>query len=555
MPGWQELVVHLTTHRLLLLQQALSEPTSSKRGLQTNMSYVRQTEFYVGFMRSSPKITLSLGSPTAPASAAPSSSSAGQGVDEDQHGAAEWGCPVCGHTNPIDPHRGQARSDDKCALCGVTYGKSASMGPNGRATPLSSSRPSTPIPRPAPSSSVPPSPSPASMPAPAPTPVTAGTGTERSIACPACTFLNHPSIRNCEICDTPLPRPSITPKPSLPPTSTPALAGTDPDTKYDIVRLSFRQSTGKECYRRLKNVLSDKAWETRPTPTANDNSNGEAATATSRGAGIDGIMQSISLESKAADSKMQDAFKDLEVLMVRAGEMVKLAQSLSAKLPATPQNSQEETLLRTSLVQLGLPTPALTQDMVRDDRLYLEGLAKELGHLLVGRSHRNGDGAEGTGGLMTGAEARGVVGLDEVWVIWMRARGLALLPPATLISILPHLPRFTDPSINLLILPSGLKVLHTPHYSTQALLSRILNRLNPSTETEEKETSVSTIELASIENLAIGMAQELLESVEMARKQHGFIGGSAGIVRDDQANGGTRWYRDLISEWHIEPVR
>lgn len=95
---------------------------------------------------------------------------------------------------------------------------------------------------------------------------------------------------------------------------------------------------------------------------------------------------------------------------------VKLAQSLSARLPQTPQNSEEETLLRTSLVQLGLPTPALTQDMVRDDRLYLDGLARELGTLLVGRG--------GSGGLMLGEAGRGVVGLDEVWVIWMRARGV-----------------------------------------------------------------------------------------------------------------------------------
>jgi ESCRT-II complex subunit VPS36 len=53
--------------------------------------------------------------------------------------------------------------------------------------------------------------------------------------------------------------------------------------------------------------------------------------------------------------------------------------------------------------------------MVRDDRLYLEGLAKELGVLLVGR--------DGQSGLMGG---RGVVGLDEVWVIWMRARGVGM---------------------------------------------------------------------------------------------------------------------------------
>jgi hypothetical protein len=44
----------------------------------------------------------------------------------------------------------------------------------------------------------------------------------------------------------------------------------------------------------------------------------------------DGILQSMRLEAKAKDSHMQDAFKDLEVLMVRAGEMVSLDSLLSS---------------------------------------------------------------------------------------------------------------------------------------------------------------------------------------------------------------------------------
>jgi ESCRT-II complex subunit VPS36 len=198
--------------------------------------------------------------------------------------------------------------------------------------------------------------------------------------------------------------------------------------------------------------------------------------------------------------------------------------------------------------------------MVRDDRLYLEGLAKELGVLLVGRN--------GSGGLMVGEGARGVVGLDEVWVIWMRARGVgmcslhvrclvntdeqALLPPETLISILNDLPSHTNPQINVLTLPSALKVLHTPHYSTQALLSRLLTRLQP--DEKEYEESISVIELASAESLAIGITKEMLESVEMTRKEYGVIGGVGGVVRDDQASGGVRWYRDLISEWTIDRI-
>jgi ESCRT-II complex subunit VPS36 len=122
------------------------------------------------------------------------------------------------------------------------------MGPNGRATPLS--RPSTPVPplSPAPVAEVP-------------------VGT-----CPACTFLNHPSIRNCEICDTPLPRPA----PKTPTTSTPTT--TIDEKSQNTIRLSFRKGGSNECYRRLKNVLSDKAWESR---IVSSNGNGEA-----RGTGI-----------------------------------------------------------------------------------------------------------------------------------------------------------------------------------------------------------------------------------------------------------------------------
>jgi len=237
-PSHQDLIVHLTTHRLLLLQ-ALSEPSSSKRGLQINMSYIRQTEFYVGFMRSSPKITLTLG-PTGDIT-----------ETQQEEVGVEWACPVCGHSNNSG-ERGP-RGEDKCGLCGVSYGKSASMGPNGRATPLS--RPSTPVP------TQPTSPAPVAE-------VPVGT-------CPACTFLNHPSIRTCEICDTPLPRPA--PKAAAP--FTPATTSTSVDEKsQNVIRLSFRKGGSNECYRRLKNVLSDKAWESR---VVTGNGNGET-----RGTGI-----------------------------------------------------------------------------------------------------------------------------------------------------------------------------------------------------------------------------------------------------------------------------
>lgn len=224
-------------------------------------------------MRSSPKITLTLG-PSLSSSSEPGAigegTSAGNGEAQE-----DWSCPVCGHGNTIG-HTGLPRPEDKCGLCGVTYGKSSAMGPNGRATPLTTSRPSTPKPE------------------PVSTPANGfgdgnGNGNDhgsdaklsRSITCPACTFLNHPSIRNCEICDSPLPRPPVRQAtPSLP--SQYNIEGAI--GKNDAIRLSFRKGGSSECYRRLKNVLSDKAWESKSTVVAqNSDRNGHA---TPRGAGI-----------------------------------------------------------------------------------------------------------------------------------------------------------------------------------------------------------------------------------------------------------------------------
>lgn len=68
------------------------------------------------------------------------------------------------------------------------------------------------------------------------------------------------------------------------------------------------------------------------------------------------------------------------------------------------------------------------------------------------------------------------------------------------------------------------------------------------------EKSLSLIEIAAYEGLAIGLAKELMEEVEKIEggKQSSDI---LGLVRDDQAEqgaGGVRWYRDIISAWTIE---
>ena len=253
---YQSVSIHLTTHRLIIIPDSLpagpSGSASSRSripaGLQLHLRYVRQTEFYTGFMRSSPKITLSINRTPTDESLPP--------IEQ----ATNWACGVCGYVNTVSGPNGTLGS--KCGLCGVGYATAISI-----SSPAS--RTSTPAPTLGPVVGPTDVGGNASKAERAPLPASR---LPKEIACPACTFLNHPSLTTCEICSTALPKKQQAVSSTAAPQGEPdqnGIAGTGQKTpggangeeKAEIVRLSFRKGGDKEAYRRLKNVLSDKAWE------------------------------------------------------------------------------------------------------------------------------------------------------------------------------------------------------------------------------------------------------------------------------------------------------
>lgn len=177
-------------------------------------------------MRSSAKITLTLG-PTPTTGTAVS-----MGSEE-----GSWTCGVCGYVNAEAGPDGIRKS--KCGLCGVGYelAKSISTPATRSSTPVPASRSSLSLER---------------------TPISteAATPKAKEIACPACTFLNYPSLTSCEICSTPLPRTQ-----SIGPVATVPTTAIIDEGKMDTARLSFRRGGEKDAYKKLKGVLSDKVWE------------------------------------------------------------------------------------------------------------------------------------------------------------------------------------------------------------------------------------------------------------------------------------------------------
>ncbi|GJN93922.1 hypothetical protein Rhopal_006981-T1 [Rhodotorula paludigena] len=563
----------LTSHRIVFVSSTRPHSSSAYVAL----SLVRQTEYWVGFLKSHPKITLVLandselsaedGDPDRPSSlprAEPSK-------DLDRlalvaaSGGANWVCRVCGMHNVPSPTLGL-----KCSLCGVARDPH----PLPHSAPVS--RLGTPPPA-RPASASPLSTRTAAVPVqPALDPNETGT----RLACPVCTFLNHHSMSRCEVCDSALFPPSSTSAS----TSRPATPGpaTDPASAAPAPATAGGAAPGGEraFYAALKEALMAKAWDATAgsaTPVGKggkrDAAAGAAASSTGTatgdglggGAGIDAILRGMDLEARDREDSLDDALKDLESLMAKAKEMITLAQSINAQLstPSAPspgasadEAASAASLASTSLHSLGLVSAAVTPDLVADSRRYHAELARELRDVLdKGRvMQRQG----------------GVIGLDEVWCLWNRARGVALVSPKDLRLAAPYLSTLPASSsssssaggaIHLRVFPSGLTILHTSRFSLGAFSSRLLSLLDlrqalvaslasPTTldsldpaALAERE-GVQLVEVAREEGLSVGLAKEMVELVEMGEGPAGRGGG--GVVRDEQAQEGTRWYRNYM---------
>ncbi|KAK4053648.1 Vacuolar protein-sorting-associated protein 36 [Microbotryomycetes sp. JL221] len=655
-PEYFEGRLYLTSHRLVYLNQ-----TNSRRSVALSLDTVKQTEYWTGFLKSSPKITLLLSSSSSSLSALTPTTKTGttsttsslnssttaltnlttalSTAEQANNALAStrtWTCRVCGMRNTPSTTLG-----NKCSLCGVARDKASTT-----AAPTSTSRGSgTTIPR----SSTPrmdrdpygrigtPPPLPPPLPPP-PSTVTAASGvreqtsvpvtaTETRVTCPVCTFLNHHSMSACEMCETPLypngrPRSTTAPTPAAPSefesasrSTTPGLerfttgASTPTSTSSEpsFVRLSFRKGGEKAFYTSLKDALAKKAWDldsSKPTTKTRKGTGDVSADNIARqgtpSAGIDAILKGIDLDTRDRDDTMEDAFKDLDALMSKAKDMasnvsclihISLAKSINERLSSsttstattsadstTEAKAAASSLASVSLARIGLVDAPITADMVSDERAYHQELAKELGQLLC-RRRRNGQGQQDH---EFGLLQQGVMGLDQVWCLWNRARGVALVPPSSLRSCAPYLPQYTNPQISIMTFESsGLTILHTSQYSVQQFSARLMESLDikramslslndnvvededngtlePETKIErqgmtlldiarrEKEFSASNDSGGGGGGLAIQLIKEYVDQVELTRGD---------ICRDEQGGAqGVRWFRNFLSNpnWQSE---
>ncbi|KZV70568.1 hypothetical protein PENSPDRAFT_651440 [Peniophora sp. CONT] len=482
-PNHQNGTVFVTSHRLFYVDSVKAH----SRSFSLDLAHVVRTDYYAGLFTSSSKVTLHLSM----SASGPSLDSAGE----------SWVCEVCNYRNPP----GASLSSAKCTLCGVPRAK----------TGLSSSTVPSPAPRIGQNAQ-----SASASVTPAHTP---GPDAQTESACPACTFLNHPSLRECEICGTGLPRAPAKSAPVSRPESPPLEEASDTSGE-SMMKLSFRKGGDKILYAALRRSLLGKAWEVRQA-TATAQSSAELS-------GIGGLMRSAESNAQTRQDSMEGALADLETLMIKARDMIRLSAELNERLtamssvaPATDTlaapavsssthasayapgtlipggQAEDATFVRSSLIQLGLHmenTP-VTLDMIRDEKRWHEELARELAGVLQGDGRR--------AGLM---RTRGIIGIDEVWGGWNRARGVALIPPETFLQVLPHLATYSNPPISVRkFSSSGLTVLHSPAYAPIGFVPRLQGLI-------AENGSRTTLEVAWAEDIPVALAAEMIGEAEVS---------------------------------------
>ncbi|OAA48419.1 EAP30 family protein [Metarhizium rileyi] len=464
LPDHQNGQVYLTSHRICYVDK--TEPRT--RSIALDLKDVDRYEFYAGFLKSSPKITIfpkqlkrpSFRNRALSNAACPSrngSASPGQ-RDSAYRPPSEppkvtvvtWVCTICSFSNPIpvnfDPAAANAHTPlPSCLSCGIKPTlahvlKAAINNASQRPTPimntalsagsLSTRQPefNTPLPT-SPREYITQS---LSQP-PDKNRLKSSLGEAASFPCPRCTFSNHPSLLACEMCGAPLLSHNSTGMVD----ESPSVRTESPGPVHEVlsktsagidvvesIKISFRGGGVQIFYDRLKGAITQRKWllqHAPPVPKSGRPTNSDTTIGSSnpsaenrtKTAGIAGLEQLGLTMHKNNEMLIGNAFEDLEALMSSAKEVIALAERYARQTNGAigGASAEENAILAESASQLGLVT---TKDIVAggsSESLYISELSRNLAEFL----------ADDSRGVLK--RAGGIITLVDLWAMFNRARG------------------------------------------------------------------------------------------------------------------------------------
>lgn len=323
--------VYLTNKRIIYLDNE-----DVKKSMAIELKNVSSGEVIERFLRSSPKVKLYLKEQTN----VQQSSTKRSDSNRDKV-MAHWVCIICSFNNQILVETNLDGDLPKCGSCGIKPSRDQMVNSIERRrteTPAIGNNDQDPKPDKAP----------------------AQLGL-RDDQCPKCTFINHPALKYCELCGSELnsslskklkDRLNVTDDTAIIPEDVnPMNILLENDSEVytnnkPYIKLSFRKNGESQFYQILADMIGKIKWE-KLVNKGTINENGVKVNDYSptpppqqqiKGGGIHGLEQIGEQQRKQNELVLSTSLEDLEQLMYKAQDLIKLSSSFGKLVKTTPQN-------------------------------------------------------------------------------------------------------------------------------------------------------------------------------------------------------------------------
>ncbi|XP_024046949.1 vacuolar protein sorting-associated protein 36 isoform X1 [Citrus sinensis] len=269
------------------------------------------------------------------------------------------------------------------------------------------------------------------------------------------------------------------------------------------------------------------AWETTPSETGPASASASASLYASDGSvrmvGVGGLLRKEQEMWESTDRSLQEAFQDLNALMNKAKEMVMLAEKMRQKLLAgssSQSNSANDEELGSKeemqdwLLSVGIVSPVTKESA---GALYHQQLSRQLADFVKIPLERAG----------------GMINLIDVYCLFNRARGTALISPDDLSQACSLWEKFDVP-VMLRKFDSGVMAIQSKSHSDEEVFGRLRALV---TKPEALRHGISASDAAMTLGIAPAMAKEHLLTAE-----------GKGLLCRDISPDGFRFYINLFSE-------
>lgn len=442
----QEGRLYLTNRRIIFV-----DDTSQGKGVSIELANVKSAEMSGRFLKASPKIALKM------VKLVKKVTSSGQNKETD------WICPICTFPNksyfPLRIH------DDSeipaCKTCGVRPDKEFVM------DALSVSRSSV-----------------------------------SDSQCPRCTFINHSSLQKCEICGMSLTEEETESHDDNVEMRLEDMAQTSVDE--NLIKLSFRNGGTRNMYEKLCAAIEVSQWEAMKLDSKLNKDAVKVDRNPVREAdgpilGIQTLELKSSQDSAAKSMLLNDSLQDLEGLMSKAKELIRLSQSYQRVLMSQSEGKSSDKindnvdLLHNSKNSIKILNNIITKDEFNSHgkSIYISYLKKDSSNSSLYMDELSRHVFEFIMEFNLLDQRNGILTLFELYTIYNRARGMSLVSPDELKAAVLKFKELNLPLRLFEIEPTGAAsvgkfyVISQSTFKKNSLISKIHKILNSANGTDE----------------------------------------------------------------------